>query len=217
LLGLIASFFTIIFAYGRNTFSLSRAGYFPQFLSITHGTRKTPHVALIAGAIIGYAVVWLQWYYGRQPGEGSADVVAAVLSMAVFAAVISYALQCLSFVLLRRNLPNIDRPYRSRWGETGAIVAGIIAVVALVSIFLNEDYLPGVYGVAIYYVLGVIYFAIAGRNRLVLSPEEEFALTKGERGVPEVSYTHAAAEQEAILRGESREMAPPPPPPDTMA
>ena len=37
LFGLIASFFTIIYAYGRNTFSLSRAGYFPKFLSITHG------------------------------------------------------------------------------------------------------------------------------------------------------------------------------------
>ena len=55
-IGLVASFFTIIFAYGRNTYSLSRAGYFPQFLSKTHGTRKTPHVALIAGAVVGYAV-----------------------------------------------------------------------------------------------------------------------------------------------------------------
>ena len=37
MIGLIASFFTIIFAYGRNTYSLSRAGYFPRFLSRTHG------------------------------------------------------------------------------------------------------------------------------------------------------------------------------------
>ena len=59
MIGLIASFFTIIFAYGRNTFSLSRAGYFPKFLSVTHGERKTPHVALIAGAIVGYAVAVL--------------------------------------------------------------------------------------------------------------------------------------------------------------
>ena len=67
--------------------------------------------------------------------------------------------------------------------------------------FTNDDYRPGLYGVAVYYVLGVIYFAIAGRHRLVLSPEEEFALTSGERGVPEVSYGHSAAEQEAVLRG----------------
>ena len=39
-IGLVASFFTIIFAYGRNTYSLSRAGYFPQFLSKTHGTQE---------------------------------------------------------------------------------------------------------------------------------------------------------------------------------
>jgi len=49
MIGLIASFFTIIYAYGRNTYSLSRAGYFPKFLSVTSGSRKTPHVALIAG------------------------------------------------------------------------------------------------------------------------------------------------------------------------
>lgn len=203
LIGLVASFFTIIFAYGRNTYSLSRAGYFPKFLSITHGERKTPHVALIAGAVVGYAVVLLVWYLQRQGGTAGAQVVAAVLNMAVFAAVISYALQCLSFVLLRRNLPHIKRPYRSKWGVPGAYLAGIIAVVSLVSIFLNEDYRPGVYGVAIYYLLGVLYFAIAGRHRLVLSPEEEFALTKGERGVPEETYVTSREEQEAILRGET--------------
>ena len=53
----MASFFTIIYAYGRNTYSLSRAGYFPKFLSVTHGERKTPHIALVTGAIVGYPVV----------------------------------------------------------------------------------------------------------------------------------------------------------------
>ncbi|HEY7477532.1 MAG TPA: amino acid permease [Actinomycetota bacterium] len=199
LIGLVASFFTIIYAYGRNTYSLSRAGYFPKFLSVTHATRKTPHVALIAGAIVGYAVILLVWILQRQ-GSG-AQVVAAVLNMAVFAAVISYAMQCLSFVLLRQKLPNIERPYRSKWGVPGAVLAGVIAVVAFVSIFLNEDYRPGVYGVAIYYVLGILYFAIAGRHRLVLSPEEEFALTKGEQGLPgREGFVASAAEQEAILQ-----------------
>jgi ethanolamine permease len=135
--------------------------------------------------------------------------------MAVFAAVISYTLQAVSFLLLRRRLPNIDRPYVSPWGEAGAMIAGIIAVVSLFSIFLNEDYRPGVYGVAVYYVLGVIYFAIAGRHRLVLSPEEEFALTAGESGVPEQQgFSASRAEQEAILRrGSGGPPSPPPEPP----
>jgi len=209
MIGLVASFFTIIFAYGRNTYSLSRAGYFPKFLSQTHGVRKTPHVALIAGAVVGYAVFFLVWALQQQ--ELGAQIVAALLNMAVFAAVISYIMQMVSFVLLRAKLPNIARPYRSKWGVPGAVIAGLLAATSLVAIFLNDAYRPGVYGVAIYYVLGVLYFAIAGRNRLVLSPEEEFALTQGEQGVPQESYVTGAAEQEAILRGGTPTGATPPP------
>ena len=202
MIGLVASFFTIIYAYGRNTYSLSRAGYFPKFLSRTHGVRKTPHVALIAGAVVGYAVAI--FVFILQENDLGAKIVAALLNMAVFAAVISYILQSTSFVILRQKLPNIDRPYRSRFGIPGAVVAGSLAAIALVSIFLNDAYRPGVYGVAVYYILGVLYFAIAGRHRLVLSPEEEFALTAGEHGVPgQEGYVTSAAEQEAILGGGS--------------
>jgi ethanolamine permease len=208
MIGLIASFFTIIFAYGRNTYSLSRAGYFPPWLSKTHGTRRTPHVALIAGAVVGYAVA-LVVYILQQKALG-AGIVAALLNMAVFAAVISYMLQMLSFVMLRRKLPDIDRPYRSRWGVPGAVIAGGLAAIAFIACFLNSGYRKGVYGVAIYYILGVLYFAIAGRKRLVLSPEEEFALTQGTRGVPgKEGYETSKEEQESILGGQSSATAPP--------
>jgi ethanolamine permease len=215
LIGLIASFFTIIYAYGRNTYSLSRAGYFPKWLSVTHGERRTPHVALIAGAVVGYLVALLVYEVSKD--NPTSQIVAALLNMAVFAAVISYILQMTSFVLLRQRLPNIDRPYRSKWGVPGAVIAGALAAIALVAIFLNDAYRPGVYGVAGYYILGVIYFAVSGRNRLVLSPEEEFALTQGEQGVPQATYETSAAAQEAILRGggmsSETPMTPPPTPP----
>jgi ethanolamine permease len=195
LVGLIASFFTIIYAYGRNTFSLSRAGYFPKWLSVTHGKRNTPHVALIAGAVVGYALAVLIYQLGKSSGQLAGQIVGALLYMAVFGAVISYFMQCLSFILLRRRLPNIARPYRSPVGEWGAGIAGAIALVSLISLYSNEDYRPGVYGTLIYFVLGVLYFAIAGRHRLVLSPEEEFALTRGQHGHPETEgygTTHVA-------------------------
>ena len=51
--GLVASFHAIIFASGRQIYSLSRAGYFPHFLSVTHGTHKTPNIALMAGGSSG--------------------------------------------------------------------------------------------------------------------------------------------------------------------
>jgi ethanolamine permease len=185
LVGLIASFFTIIYAYGRNTFSLSRAGYFPKWLSVTHGKRHTPHRALIAGAVVGYALAVLIYQLGKSSGQLAGQIVGALLYMAVFGAVISYFMQCLSFIMLRRRLPSISRPYRSPVNEWGAGIAGAIALISLISLYSNEDYRPGVYGTLIYFVLGVLYFAIAGRHRLVLSPEEEFALTSGEHGHPE--------------------------------
>jgi ethanolamine permease len=94
-------------------------------------------------------------------------------------------MQCLSFILLRRRLPHIERPYRSPVGEWGAAIAGAIALVSLISLYFNADYRPGVVGTLIYFVLGLLYFAIAGRHRLVLSPEEEFAMTRGEHGRPQ--------------------------------
>jgi ethanolamine permease len=88
----------------------------------------------------------------------------------------------MAFILLRRKLPNIVRPYRSPVGVWGAAVAGAIALVALISLFLNADYRPGVVGTLIYFLIGVLYFAIAGRHKLVLSPEEEFAISQGQHG-----------------------------------
>jgi ethanolamine permease len=205
--GLVASFHTIIFAYGRNIFSLSRAGYFPKWMSITHGTRKTPYVALLLGGAVGYLLAWII-------NESSGSTLAALLTMAVFGAVISYFMQMLSFIMLRRKLPDIERPYRSPVGVWGAGIAGVIALVSLVSLYLDDTYRPGVIGTAIWFVLGIIYFAIAGRNRLVLSPEEEFALTQGERGIPQAEgYATSSEEQEQILAGggSGARVAQPPP------
>ena len=36
-----------------------------------------------------------------------------------------------------------------------------------------------VLGVATFFAVGLVYFAVAGRHRLVLSPEEEYAMSHG--------------------------------------
>lgn len=188
LTGLIASFHTIIYAYGRNIFSLSRAGYFPKWMSVTHGTRKTPWLALVLGAVVGLGLAFLLDTTTRNAAESelAAQVSGALLIMAVFGAVISYFMQMLSFIMLRRKLPNITRPYVSPVGVPGAAVAAVIALAGLVATFLFEPFRPGVYGVAIWFLLGILYFALSGRHKLVLSPEEEFAMTRGEHGHPEL-------------------------------
>lgn len=171
--GLIASFHSIIFAYGRNIFSLSRAGYFPPFLSLTHATRKTPHVALLTGAALGYLVA-LVIAYGEKL-FGGVPVGAVLLNMAIFGAVIAYIMQMVSFIVLRRRFGHIERPYVSPLGEAGAVFAGVVAAGSLVMLFMNEDYRVGIYGCAAWFCGGLVYFAAYGRKRLVYSPEEAFA------------------------------------------
>jgi len=168
--GLIASFHTIIYAYGRQIFSLSRSGYFPTWLSETHGTRKTPHRALIAGSALGFAVVLAI----KLTPQGGA-VGAVLLNMAVFGAVLAYVLQMASFIALRVRFAAMKRPYRSPVGIAGAVAAAGIATATLVTLFTNADYNKGVLGAAAWFVLGIAYYVFYARRRLVLAPEEASA------------------------------------------
>ena len=168
--GLVASFHAIIFAYGRNIYSLSRAGYLPSWMSVTHGTRQTPHVALVVGALVGFSVLMLLYVFGDGGAFGG-----VILNMAVFGAVIAYAMQMWAFVRLRQRFPELARPYISPFGIPGAIFALLIALLVLVMLFANPDFRAGVVGVALWFVAGLAYFACYARTRLVLAPEEAFA------------------------------------------
>jgi ethanolamine permease len=181
LTGLIASFHTILYAQGRQVYSLSRAGYFPSGLSVTHDKYKTPHVAMISGALLGLAVMLIIWFANGGGGAGETqlgdDLIGTVLlNMAVFGAMLSYIMQALSFILLRRNQPNIERPFRSPLGIPGAVVTVIIAAVTLFYQLQDPNFTRGVVWVIAWCAVGIIYFALVGRNKLILSPEEEFAL-----------------------------------------
>jgi ethanolamine permease len=169
--GLVASFHAIIYAYGRQIYSLSRAGYFPQWLSVTHGSRQTPQRALIVGSVAGYCAALAI----RAAGDKS-PVGATLLNMAVFGAVIAYVLQMASFILLRLRCPSIPRPYRSPVGIAGAAIAMALAAITFTALFLNPDYRPGLLGAALWFAGGIVWFAAFGRNRLVLAPEEQFAI-----------------------------------------
>jgi len=167
--GLIASFHTIIYGYGRVLFSLSRAGYIPRWMSLT-SKYHTPALALIAGGVIGLGCATAIQFAGKEVG-------AALLNMAVFAAVISYFLNMISYIQLRLNRPDLPRPYKSPLGIPGAAIGAILALVALFACFSDPAFRPGVWGVAIFVGAMTIYFLLYSSRKLVArAPEEENAL-----------------------------------------
>lgn len=161
LAGLIASFFSIIFAYSRQTFALSRAGYLPRVLSITSG-RRTPFLALIIPGLVGFGL--------SLTGQGD-----LLILVAVFGATVSYVLMMLSHIILRRREPELHRPYRTPGGVVTSGIALALAVVAVVAGFLVDPRV--VIYAAIVYAIMIAYFGIYSRHHLVAqAPEEEFAL-----------------------------------------
>ena len=176
-IGLIASFHTIIFAYRpADLFAVARRLLSCGDVAHARRTQDAAHRALHRRRRSASRSSWPVWFsLGAE--KGGAVIGATLLNMAVFGAMISYAFQGLSFILLRKNMPNIERPYRSPLGVPGAAVTVVIALVTLyfqlqdprVSRRASTPRSPGTSA-------AVLYFALVGRHKLVLSPEEEFAI-----------------------------------------
>lgn len=166
LAGLVASFFSIIYAYSRQTFALSRAGYLPRVLSVTNG-RKAPTLALLVPGAVGFGL--------SLTGQGD-----MLLNMAVFGAALSYVLMMVSHIVLRRRAPQMPRPYRTPGGVATTGFALAIAVLAVVATFLVDPIAAGATLGA--FALFMLYFALYSRHHLVAAaPDEEFAaLAKAE-------------------------------------
>ena len=165
LFGLIASFFSIIFAYSRQLFALSRAGYFPRFLSVTSG-RKVPWLALLV------------------PGRSSASCSRpfweprgrAILNIAVFGAAVSYVLMMLSHIVLRSREPDLERgvPHAGRHARRRAW-RSCSPSLAVVATFLVDT-------TAAFITLGVYVAAAAVLRPLLAPPPRRLGARGGVRG-----------------------------------
>lgn len=160
LAGLVASFFSIMFAYSRQLFALSRAGYLPRWLSLT-GSRKTPWVALIVPGTIGFALAAIT----RDGG--------LLINIAVFGATVSYVLLNLSHIVLRVREPDLERGYRTPGGVVTTGIALVLAVVAVIATFFVDILAASI--TAGIFVIFLAYFWFYSRHHLVGgAPEEEF-------------------------------------------
>lgn len=160
LAGLIASFFSIIYAYSRQIFALSRAGYLPKNLSITNAN-KAPTLAIIVPGIIGFLM--------SLSGEGD-----MLILMAVFGATISYVLMMLSHIKLRISRPEMQRPYKT---PGGIFTSGLTLILSIFAVLAGLMVNPKVWllSAAIYAVF-IAYYVFYSRHQLVQgTPEQEFA------------------------------------------
>ena len=109
LFGLVASFHGIIIGYSRQIFALARAGYLPRVLGRVHPRFRTPHVAILAGGVVGIAAI----FSDELVTFGGQTLTANIVTMSVFGAIVMYILSMASLFKLRRSEPQLARPFRA--------------------------------------------------------------------------------------------------------
>jgi len=96
----LSSVNTSIMAQSRVAYALSRDGYFPQALFRIHHKFNTPHVAIIAGAILTAILA-------------ATGVINFVGYATDFGFIVGFALVNLSLIKLRKEKPLLDRPFKA--------------------------------------------------------------------------------------------------------
>ena len=157
LAGIVTSWNAFIVGGSRAIYALARANLLPAALSKLHPKYRTPYNAILL--IGGLSIIGP--FFGR-------PVLVWLVDAGGLGIVIAYAMVALSFLILRRKEPNLERPYKVPFGN----FIGILALI--LSISLGFLYMPGSPSALIWpqewiiiigwSILGVILFLVARKN-----------------------------------------------------
>jgi ethanolamine permease len=130
LFGLVASFHGIMMGYSRQVFALARAGYLPAFLARLHPRFGTPAWAIVLPGLVGIGAVMTE----------RGDV---LITLAGLGAVLLYVTSMVSFFVLRRREPELERPFVSPFYPWLPAIALTLALLFLAAFASGQ---PGVVG-----------------------------------------------------------------------
>ncbi|MCA2016104.1 ethanolamine permease [Vibrio tritonius] len=158
LFGLIASFHGIILGYSRQFFALARAGYLPAGLAKL-SRFNTPHRAILAGGVIGIIAIFSDGVINLQ----GMSLTAAMITIAVFGAIVMYIMSMLSLFRLRRLEPNLTRTYRAPFYPIVPGIALVLAVLCLIAMVWFNQVITAIFLVMMF--IGFVYFSQTKHQR----------------------------------------------------
>lgn len=173
--GILTSWNGFIIGATRVLFSMGRAKMLPAAFGRVHPKYQTPTAAIILVGIITC--------FSPLLGKSS---LGWFVDASAFGTVIAYFMVALSYRALRKNEPDLERPYRIK---NGVLIGNIAVVVALFFIYLYLPYLgsPNPLGnvewimVLCWVILGVIFFIMANAAYKDVTPEEREYLLFGDQ------------------------------------
>ena len=153
--GIVTSWNSFLLGGSRALFSMAEAHMIPSTFGKLHEKYKTPaNAILLVGA---YSIISV--FFGRTMLVWISDV-------ASFACCIAYCMVAVAFIVIRKQMPDMPRPYRVKhfWsvGLIAAIMAGVMAILYLIPgsgcSFTAQEQIIAV----IWVILGV-FFAVASK------------------------------------------------------
>lgn len=162
LAGIITSWNALIVGASRAIYAMAKAGMLPHFLAEIHPRYHTPKNAIL---LIGLLSV-ISPFFGR-------PALVWLVNAGGLGIVVAYAFVALSFIALRRNEPELARPYTA----PGGIATGYLALA--LSIGIGTLYFPGSPSALVWpHEWAIIFFWIVlgtllfGLSRLNPQPQE---------------------------------------------
>jgi ethanolamine permease len=141
LFGLVASFHGIIMGYARQIFALGRAGYLPGAFARLHPRFNTPHVATLAGGVVGVAAIYSDAFVSI----AGQSLTASVVTLSAFGALLMYIVSMAALFRLRRSEPDLVRPFRAPLYPFAPAFALAMASLALVTMAWNNRELAAIF------------------------------------------------------------------------
>ena len=159
LFGLVASFHGIIIGYSRQIFALARAGYLPKYLSKVHPRFRTPYRAILAGGVVGIAAI----FSDELIKIGGQTLTANIVTMSVFGAIVMYIISMASLFKLRRDMPDMERPFTAPFYPYFPAFALIASVVCLIAMVYYNPLVAVIFAGLL--LLGYLYFVLTATQR----------------------------------------------------
>ncbi|KAJ3331897.1 hypothetical protein HDU76_001929 [Blyttiomyces sp. JEL0837] len=157
---------SIAWASARQTWALSRAGFLPQFLSLTHPKTQVPWRATLFCSVYAYVMAFVAVYI--KGFNQDLDAVDVLLNLTIISAVMNYVGVGIVFLAFRYRHPKAPRPFRSPLGVGGGyLLLFLSALIIAEQVLLSPVFQITLATYAVKMIASGSYFILKGRLHLL--------------------------------------------------
>lgn len=157
--GILTSWNAFIIGGSRLMFALANSGFLPRKFGELHPRYKTPWLAVIVIGVLSC----LTPFFGR-------PILIWFVNAGSFGTVLAYIFVPIAFLVLRRNEPELLRPYRVKYGKTVGILAIVLGAGLLVLFFPPFDSAigrPEWVIIGLWSCVGIAFYSLYRRNQAI--------------------------------------------------